>query len=345
MIGEAIRSCAGAVDEIIVVDNGSTDGTPDIARAAGAKVIERQWTKSYADARNASIANATRDWIIVLDCDERLEAESARSLRSVIAQATTEALTVLLVNESPGGETMSRYVRIGRRADISPFARRIHEQLSRPPRSIAHSSIRIRHLGYQGGAGIPKLHRYRELLEIQLFETPGDHYLLVDLLHTYWILGDPRWQKTMETASAALDRTALKPAHALIPVLLELAMLRSIGTAPSALSPAQAAELAERWYPDYLPLVALRIRRALAKRDHAAAIALAHSALSFANIVAPLPFKRSYIEADIHLLAGAACVMANQRELAVQHFKSAALHPQLREIAGKNLRALEVHSA
>ena len=311
-LGDAIRSCAGAVDEVIVVDNGSTDDTPATARACGAKVIERQWTRSYAEARNVSFANAAGDWILVLDCDERLEPASAKVLRSVVAQATTEALTALLITESAAGESVNRYLRLARRLAIPPLVRRIHEQPSRPFQSIAPSPIRIRHIGYQHGPNIPKLHRYRELLELQLSETPRDHYIHVDLLHTYWLLNDPRWQKTMETASANLDRSAPRPAHSLVAVLLELAMLRSSATAPAALSPAEAAELAEKWYPHYLPLVALRIRLALAKKDHASAIALANSAFEPVNnaSVDPLPFKRQYVEADIHLLAGAAHVMA-----------------------------------
>jgi hypothetical protein len=341
-IGDAIRSCARAVDEVIVVDNGSTDGTRDIAKALGAKVIERQWTQSYADARNVSFAHATGDWIIVLDCDERLEPESAKVLRNVIEQATTEALTVLLITQSAGGESVTRYMRIGQRLAIPPMVRRIHERLSQPPKSIADSPIRIRHIGYEHGPNIPKLHRYRELLELQLSETPNDHYLQLDLLHTYWILHDQRWEKIMEAASATLDRSAQKPTHSLVAVLLELAMLRDPAKAPAALSPTQAAELAERWYPDYLPLVVLRIRLALAKKDHAAAIKLANStfARSAPTNIDALPFKRSYVEADIHLLTGAAYVMAGQRELAINQFKIAALHPQIAEIANKNLQAL-----
>jgi glycosyltransferase involved in cell wall biosynthesis len=341
-IGDAIRSCAGAVDEVIVVDNASTDNTRDIARALGAKVIEREWTHSYADARNVSITNATGDWVVALDCDERLEPESAKILRSIIAQATTEALTVLLITESPGGESVTRYTRIGQRLAIPPMVRRIHERPSRAPKSSADSPIRIRHVGYQHGPNIPKLHRYRELLELQLSETPEDHYIQLDLLHTYWILGDSRWERMMETASDGLNRAAKVPAHALIAVLLELAMLRRPSTAPKALSPTQAAELAERWYPEYLPLVVLRIRLALAKKDHAAAIKLANFILARtgAKSIDALPFKRSYVEADIHLLTGAAYVMAGQRELAINQFKIAALHPEIAEIANKNLRAL-----
>lgn len=338
----AIRSCMGVVDEIVVVDNGSTDGTAEIARKLGAKVIVREWTKSYADARNVSFTRASGEWVLVLDCDERLEAESAKILRDFVASSTAEAITALIITESSGGESVTRAVRIGRRYDFPVFVRRIHEQLVRPPKSLGHSPIRIRHLGHRHGNNSEKMHRYAELLELQLKETPGDFYLQLDLLHTYWVLGDPRWESAMETASASLERNA-PPRHALVAVLLELAMLRDPGKAPCALSADEAARLAEKWYPNYLPLVALRVRRALANRDPQQAISLAEHAFSEAQkaSVDPVPFKRQYLLADMHLLAGAAYAMARERQKAVAHFRTAQQHPEIAEIARKNLENLQ----
>jgi hypothetical protein len=344
MIGDCLRSCAGVVDEMIVIDHGSTDGTQQIARDLGAKVFERKWTDSYAEARNASFAQASGDWVFVLCADERLEPESAKNFRQTVAEATTEGLTVLLIDESPGGESMSRYLRLAQRADLPPMVRRIHEIPARPPKSVADTPIRIRHLGHKRGPNAEKLRHYQRLLELQLTETPADHYLLVDLLHTYWILKDPRWASTMEKASAELDRSD-RPKHPLVAVLLELAMLRPAGTAPRALSADQAAELAERWYPTYLPLLALRIRQALARKDHAAVMRLATPVFQQVNTtnVDPLPCKRGYLEADIHLLTGAACVMAGQREKAIEHFRIAAKHPDIAKIANSNLKNLGIN--
>ncbi|MCX5834257.1 MAG: glycosyltransferase, partial [Deltaproteobacteria bacterium] len=59
-----------AVDEIIVVDTGSTDRTRDIATAFGAKVFEIPWREDFSEARNFSLAKATCDWILVMDADE-----------------------------------------------------------------------------------------------------------------------------------------------------------------------------------------------------------------------------------------------------------------------------------
>ncbi len=61
-----------AVDEIIVVDTGSTDRSRGIAAAFGAKVFEIPWKDDFSEARNVSLAKATGDWILILDADESI---------------------------------------------------------------------------------------------------------------------------------------------------------------------------------------------------------------------------------------------------------------------------------
>jgi glycosyltransferase involved in cell wall biosynthesis len=62
--------------EIIVVDNGSTDRTLDVARQFGAKVFVEEW-KGYAAQKNSAIAKATCDWLLSLDADEAVSPELA----------------------------------------------------------------------------------------------------------------------------------------------------------------------------------------------------------------------------------------------------------------------------
>jgi tetratricopeptide (TPR) repeat protein len=84
-LGECLESVRGIVDEINVVDTGSTDRTVEIARHFGARVEHRTWCDDFAWARNEALAMATRRWILVLDADERL------------VRQTTEELCVLRV--------------------------------------------------------------------------------------------------------------------------------------------------------------------------------------------------------------------------------------------------------
>jgi tetratricopeptide (TPR) repeat protein len=80
---DALRSVAGVVDEICIVDTGSTDRTREIALAAGARVLDVSWEDDFARARNAALAMARRRWIFVLDADERLAPGSREALVAI----------------------------------------------------------------------------------------------------------------------------------------------------------------------------------------------------------------------------------------------------------------------
>lgn len=81
-----LGSVQNAVDEIIVVDTGSTDGTYLLAEQAGAKVLSFPWNGNFSQARNTSLACATGDWILFLDADEALAAGSDAVLRRIVSE-------------------------------------------------------------------------------------------------------------------------------------------------------------------------------------------------------------------------------------------------------------------
>lgn len=72
-IGRALKNVSPYVDEIIVVDGGSTDKTVKIAKEFGARVFYKKWANDFAKQRNYSLKKATKDWILVMDCDEYYE--------------------------------------------------------------------------------------------------------------------------------------------------------------------------------------------------------------------------------------------------------------------------------
>ena len=89
MIGDCLQSLQFA-DEIIVIDNGSTDSTNHIAQKMGAKIIKSQST-SFSGARNDGLAAAMGDWILYVDADERVSPELQLEIKSIMADKSSPA--------------------------------------------------------------------------------------------------------------------------------------------------------------------------------------------------------------------------------------------------------------
>lgn len=69
-ISEMLESIKGIVDEIIIVDTGSTDKTMDICRSYGARIYQTKWENDFSKLRNFSLTKATGNWILIIDADE-----------------------------------------------------------------------------------------------------------------------------------------------------------------------------------------------------------------------------------------------------------------------------------
>ena len=97
-LGTSIGSVKQFVDELIVVDTGSTDNTIETARNLGAKIFQQPWADDFSAPRNLAIENATGDWILFLDSDEFIPAELAFNLRPAINIAVQQKKHAMLIN-------------------------------------------------------------------------------------------------------------------------------------------------------------------------------------------------------------------------------------------------------
>ncbi|MBI2558454.1 tetratricopeptide repeat protein [Candidatus Woesearchaeota archaeon] len=97
-----LRSCLGSVkdivDEMVVVDTGSTDKTKDIAKKFNAEVFDFKWIDDFSAARNESIKHATKDWVLVLDADEMLDEEGVKAIKHLVEDKETDAFLFLQKN-------------------------------------------------------------------------------------------------------------------------------------------------------------------------------------------------------------------------------------------------------
>jgi glycosyltransferase involved in cell wall biosynthesis len=98
-----LESVREVVDEMVIVDTGSTDGTVAVAEKFGARVFHHPWQGSFSEARNHALGFAVGDWILQMDGDEELEREDIPILKKVVQSNLYNAINVALLNDSPEG--------------------------------------------------------------------------------------------------------------------------------------------------------------------------------------------------------------------------------------------------
>jgi len=77
-------------DEVVVVDGGSRDRTAELAREAGARVVENPWP-GFAAQRNVALDHASGDWILEVDADERVSPPLAAEIEALLADPPARA--------------------------------------------------------------------------------------------------------------------------------------------------------------------------------------------------------------------------------------------------------------
>ena len=183
-----LAALASAVDEIVVVDTGSTDDTPALAHAAGARVFHTAWQDDFSAARNYALAQVRTDWVLWVDGDEVLDAEDVAVPRVVAG-----------LFDSLGGPVILRIVQVNHVGDRTEpdydlsrmhptrygirWWGRVHEQLGPPaggpfavlyPRPVVR--IRLHHSGYdpRDPQVRGKLARNIALLRASVQDDPDD---------------------------------------------------------------------------------------------------------------------------------------------------------------------------
>ena len=241
-LDRCLSSVSDVVDEICIVDTGSTDGTQEIAREHGAVLAEVAWKDDFAAARNASLELATGDWILVLDADEELLTSAAREhLLAVAEQHEHAAGHVWLFDEGDAERQIqpsrTQLARFFPRDERIRFHGAIHEQVmfagGQLPR--VETSLEVRHDGYHHDElhHKHKLERNASMIMTALERTPEDPYLWWQLGRTLFVAELPN--EALDAFANALDRLAGDDEILVHVVEAAAYCLRSLGRSDDAL--------------------------------------------------------------------------------------------------------------
>ncbi len=193
---ETLSSVKDYVDEIIIVDTGSTDNTVEVARSFGAKVYFYKWNDDFASARNEALKHATCDWILSMDADDTMNGSDILKLKEYLKETDALGFSIPIFSKVEDRSlnitnTVVNYlVRIFKNDPRVRFKRRIHEFVDQSIYDIGGKIERIDlpvfHRGYTDpNIFIKKLERNKRLVELALEEDPQDHNLWVYMGKTY----------------------------------------------------------------------------------------------------------------------------------------------------------------
>ena len=229
-LGACLESVRGLADEIIVVDTGSTDRTVDIAKEHGARVDHFTWCDDFSAARNAALAHATGDWVLILDADETVPETSHAALRGLIGNPKVMAWRLPIIDHGREEDGCSYVPRLFRNAPALFYVGRVHEQV--------FSSIEVRrqewglenkigdavlmHFGYAPEVvkDRKKVERNLQLLEKALEEMPDESNLLMN--YGLELSRSGRAVEALEQYRLAVERMSALPDAQLVPETREM---------------------------------------------------------------------------------------------------------------------------
>lgn len=189
-LARCLSSVKDVVDEIVIVDTGSTDKTIEIAESFGAKVFHFEWINDFSAARNFSLSKCTGKWILYLDADEELSKNSVEELNKIkIQSAAGVNCSVISPGTKFSSSSIFRYPRLFANVNGIKFSGKVHEQildsLMTLKLSIVDSNIEIIHHGYSVDEETLKIKKERNLsLLLSIDDKTASNYDKLKLIHT-----------------------------------------------------------------------------------------------------------------------------------------------------------------
>lgn len=224
-----LQSVQGLVDEIVIVDTGSTDSTLEIAKSLGARVIMHEWKNDFSEARNFSLAQAQCDWILVLDADEALAREDHDKIRQLIQHPQKPMVSLIQTNYCSDSSTLgwvpnhlsspeakgypgymdSPLVRLFPRNSQIKFQGEIHEHVIHEEKDYPHIKVDIR-IHHYGKYSSPDSQKKKDELYLKITEEkykkyPDNVHVAYEMAAQYWCVGNLQKAKKVFEAGIKID--------------------------------------------------------------------------------------------------------------------------------------------
>ncbi len=217
VLADCLRSIRDVVDEIVIVDTGSTDRSKQIALEFGARLFERPWADDFSAPRNEALSRSRGRFALYIDADERLAPVSRSAVEALLGDDSVVCYTVLF--QPQRGYTPYREYRIFLNDPRIRFRGAIHETMlpgiqavaAADGLTIASSPLAIEHVGYDGDQQ-RKHRRNLPLLRARLAENPQHVFSWHHLGRTLAALGDEdgaaaAWRRGIDAVRARQEPT------------------------------------------------------------------------------------------------------------------------------------------
>ena len=213
-LSRSIKSLKDSVDEIILVDTGSTDQTIEIAKSFNAKIIQTTWQDDFSTPRNLAIDSAKGDWIIFLDADEFFAYPN--KIKSAISKISAQTIIIprIDIDEDENRELNHDWsMRIFKNVEYLRYRSLIHEHLTNIKDGkmnyiFGSNDLTIYHTGYSKSKIKQKLQRNLEMIEQEekIFGHRPQHD--ITLADCYMGLGD--YEKVIHYVKKALKSSTVE---------------------------------------------------------------------------------------------------------------------------------------
>jgi tetratricopeptide (TPR) repeat protein len=215
VLDDCLASIRSVVDEIVVVDTGSADRSPEIAERYGARIVHHAWCDDFAEARNVALEAARGRWILYIDADERLAPAGRDAVEALLRDAPEVSFRVLLRPDSLSTPYLE--YRLWRNDPRIRFVGRIHEKVVpaihavsiADRRPIGDCELLLTHVGYEGDQA-RKHRRNLPLLRAQLAEEPDNLFNLHHLARVHRGLGEEE-EEAKRVLENAVDHARMRP--------------------------------------------------------------------------------------------------------------------------------------